>query len=307
MEFKIKKVLVLGASGYVGSRLVTALLKQRIHVRAAARSAESLWQYPWSHGKDTIELFNVNALSRDSLARACAGCDAVYYLIHSMNPQTRNFADADRQAAQNMATLAQDSGLKRIIYLGGLGDDNAPLSRHLRSRHEVSAILHSGRIPATTLRAAMIIGAGSISFEILRSLVNRLPVMIAPRWVSTESQPIAIENVIRYLVGCLECPETAGVVYDIGGPDILSYRKLMEIYAEEAKIDKRFIIPVPFLTPRLSAYWIQMVTPYSAAIARPLAEGLRNRMVCQDDRIRETIPQMIINCREAIRQALNSA
>jgi hypothetical protein len=194
--------------------------------------------------------------------------------------------------------------LERVIYIGGLGEDDPDLSEHLRSRAEVGAILQSGSVPATVLRAAMIIGSGSASFEILRYLVDRLPIMITPRWVATECQPIPIRNVLSYLSGCLEEPETAGATFDIGGPEIVTYKRLMQIYAEEASLARRLILPVPVLSPRLSSYWIHLLTPVPAALARPLAEGLSNRVVCREDRIRDLVPQKLLDCRQAIRLSL---
>jgi hypothetical protein len=192
----------------------------------------------------------------------------------------------------------------RIIYLGGLTPPNQPLSPHLNSRAEVADILQSGPVPATILKAAMILGSGSASFEILRYLVERLPIMITPRWVRTEVQPISIRNVLGYLVGCLEHKEMAGEAFDIGGPEVITYERLFQIYAEEAGLPRRKIIPIPFLTPVLSAYWIHLVTPLHSSIARPLAEGLQNRVVCQDNRIRDIIPQDLMGCRETIRRIL---
>jgi uncharacterized protein YbjT (DUF2867 family) len=221
-----------------------------------------------------------------------------------MNPHQKNFAETDRRAAQNMAKAAAKEGLQRIIYLGGLGNEDHVLSEHLRSRTEVANILQSGSVPTTFFRAAMILGSGSASFEILRYLAERLPVMTTPKWVRTPCQPIAIRNVLTYLKGSLEKDKTAGETFDIGGPDVLTYQRLMEIYAEEAHLPKRMIIPVPVLTPRLSSYWIHLVTPVPASIARPLTEGLKNPVVCQDDRIRSIIPQNLLGCREAIRLAL---
>ena len=221
-----------------------------------------------------------------------------------MNPAQQDFAKADREAAQQMVEAAEAAGLERIIFLGGLGEEAPDLSKHLRSRAEVAAILHQGQVPVTVLRAAMIIGSGSASFEILRYLVDRLPVMITPRWVSTPSQPIAIRNVLNYLTGCLEQPKTIGRTFDIGGPDILPYSRLMEIYAEEARLHKRLVIPVPVFTPRLSSYWIHLVTPVPASLARPLAEGLRNPAICHEDSIQALIPQELLSCRDAIRLAL---
>jgi hypothetical protein len=178
------------------------------------------------------------------------------------------------------------------------------LSHHLRSRHEVGEVLQSGSVPVTILRAAMIIGSGSASFEIMRYLVERLPVMITPRWIFTRSQPIAVRNVLYYLVACLDCPETSGEVFDIGSEEVVTYDDLMRIYAEEAGLPRRLVIPVPVLTPRLSSYWIHLVTPVPAALARPLAEGLRNPVLCQENRIRTLLPQPLLDCRQAIRLAL---
>lgn len=300
MKFKI---LVLGATGYIGTRLTKLLLDKGYPVRAGTRSLKNIKNSSLTKHPD-LEWVEVDAMDHKSLINACRGCEVVYYLVHSMNAQQKDFAKADREAARNMVQSAESAGLKRIIYLGGLGEDDKNLSHHLRSRMEVSKIIQSGKVPATTLRAAMIIGKGSVSFEILRALVKNLPIMITPRWVSTESQPIAVTNVLNYLVGCLESAQTTGQVFDIGGPEIVSYRQLMDIYAEEAGIRKRLIIPVPVLTPKLSSLWIGLVTPYPAYIARPLAEGLRNRVVCKDNRIRDIISQELIPCREAIRIAL---
>ena len=298
-----KLIAVIGASGYVGSRLVPRLVKEGYRVRAIARSQSHLQVRPWS-AHSAIEMQRADVLDREALARTCVGCDAAYYLVHSMHYSNKRFAEIDATAARNMARAAEDAGLKRIIYLGGLGDEHAQLSRHLRSRAEVARILQSGKVPVTVLRAAMIIGKGSASYEILRYLAERLPVMITPRWVHTECQPIAIENALNYLVRCLDTPETAGDIFDIGGPEIVTYRDLFDLYAELICLPKRLIVPVPVLTPRLSSYWIHFVTPVPGSLARPLAEGLRNRVVCKDHRIRDLIPQQLLSCREAIQHTL---
>ncbi len=214
------------------------------------------------------------------------------------------YADQDLQLAKVFATAAKSAGVGRIVYLGGLGETGADLSEHLSSRREVEAALASTGVPVTVLRAAMIIGSGSASFEILRYLVERLPVMITPRWVSTECQPIAVRNVIGYLAGALRVPETSGQVFDIGGPEALCYRDIMKIMAQELRVPPRWIIPVPVLSPRLSSYWIHLVTPLSHRIAKPLAEGLKNPVVCRESRIRELIPQDLLDVRAAIRAAL---
>jgi len=301
----MKHLLVTGATGYVGARLVARLLGRGIPVRAAGRSRQKLLARPFSRNPD-VELITCDVLDPPSLREACAGCSAVYYLVHSMDAGQQDFSHADREGARNMARAAELEGVERIIYLGGMGDPGAGISKHLRSRIEVGEILADGKVPVTILRAAMIIGGGSGSYEILHYLVDRLPVMITPRWVITESQPIAIRNVLDYLIGVLEVPATAGGTFDIGGPEVVSYRSLMDLYAEEAGLRKRWILPVPVLTPRLSSYWIDLVTPVPASLARPLAEGLSSRLVCGDDRIRRLVPVELLDCRSAIRAAIPS-
>lgn len=300
-----RPVLVTGATGYVGGRLVPLLLSAGYRVRATARDPGRLRHLPWAR-HPRIELAAMDATDPSDVHGAVAGCGAVFYLIHSMIASKEGFADADRIAAEAMAEAAAAAGAERIIYLGGLGDANHPeLSRHLRSRHEVEDIFRAGPVPATCLRAAMILGSGSASFEMLRYLVERLPVMITPRWVSTPCQPISIANVLGYLKGCLEVPETAGGIFDIGGPEVVSYRELIRIYAQEAGLMPRLIFPVPVLTPKLSSLWIHLVTPVPAVIARPLAEGLSIPVVCREDRIRALVPQRLEGCRETIQSALD--
>jgi uncharacterized protein YbjT (DUF2867 family) len=299
-----KPVLVTGATGYVGGRLVPRLLSAGYRVRALGRSLAKLRSRPWG-GHPRIELAQGDVMDLESLRHAAQGCWAAYYLVHSMTAAARDFAAADRQAAGNLAQAAAAAGLDRIIYLGGLGGADDPnLSEHLRSRFEVARILQSGPVPTTFLRAAMILGSGGAAFEILRYLVDRLPVMLTPRWVHTPVQPIAIRNVLTYLMGCLEPDEARGQTFDIGGPEVATYRQLMDIYAEEAHLPRRLVIPVPVLTPRLSSYWIHLVTPVPASLAQPLAAGLANPVVCLDNRIRDLIPQELLDCRQTIRLAL---
>jgi uncharacterized protein YbjT (DUF2867 family) len=298
-----KPILLTGATGYVGGRLAPRLLAAGYRVRALGRSPAKLRGRPWG-GHPNLEVAQGDVLDEASLRQAAQGCAAAYYLVHSMRSRG-DFAQTDRRAARNMVQAAAAAGLERLIYLGGLGDPDDPhLSEHLRSRLEVAKILQSGPVPTTVLRAAMILGSGGAAFEIMRYLVDRLPVMLTPRWVHNPVQPIAIRNVLTYLLGCLEPETVKGQAFDIGGPEVVSYRRLFDVYAEEARLPRRLIIPVPVLTPKLSAYWIHLVTPVPAAIAQPLAEGLANPVVCRDNRIRALIPQELLDCRSTIRLAL---
>ncbi len=303
MEQTTGTLAVLGATGYVGGRLVPRLLAAGYRVRAIGRSLAKLRGRSWA-GHPLVELAAGDALQPESLGAALRGASVLYFLVHSMAPGGGDFTRADRDAARNAAGAASAAGVRRIIYLGGLGEDHPGLSRHLRSRAEVARLLQAGPVPVTVLRAAMIIGSGSASFEILRYLVERLPVMVTPRWIDTPCQPIAIRNVLTYLIGCLDCPQTVGQVFDIGQPRIVTYRELMTIYAEEAGLRRRWIVPVPVLTPRLSSYWIHLVTPVPASLARPLAEGLSNPVLCQEQRLATLVPQELLDCRRAIRLAL---
>ena len=297
-------VLVTGATGYIGGRLVPRLLEAGYRVRCLARSPRKLEDRPWA-GLAEVEVFQGDVGAADSLAAALDGCSAAYYLVHSMLASGSDYAEHDRRLARSFAdTASKIKTMRRIIYLGGLGETGADLSEHLSSRREVERQLASGSVPVTTLRAAMIIGSGSASFEILRYLVERLPVMVTPRWVQTESQPIAVRNVLEYLVRVLEVEETRGRILDIGGPDIVSYRDLMRTMTEALHLPKRLILPIPVLTPRLSSLWIHLVTPLSHEIARPLAEGLRNRVVCRSDEALQLMPQELLGVRAAIDAAL---
>ena len=302
---KHRPVLVVGATGYVGGRLVPRLAARGYTVRAMGRSIEKLNCRPWAHYAN-VETVAGDVRDKASIARAMHGCGSAFYLVHSMIANKKQYAGADREGALNTAAAAAACGLERIIYLGGLGEkENRHLSPHLRSRHEVETILTAGPVPATVLRAAMILGSGSASFEMLRYLVDRLPVMTPPRWVRTPCQPIAIDDVLNYLVGCLENDATIGETFDIGGPDIVTYLDLIRTYAEAAGLRRRLVIPVPVLTPYLSARWIHLVTPVPAAIAQPLAEGLAIPVICRDSRILDRVPFSRITVRSAIQTALN--
>jgi len=299
-----RPIAVLGATGYIGGRLVPALLDRGWTVRAVGRSAAKLHCRPFAT-RDGVELAQADVLDRPALTEALRGCRSAYYLVHSMHPGVGNFEERDRQAALCMREAAEEAGLDRIVYLGGLGEPGPDLSHHLRSRMEVGEILGAGSVPLTWLRAAMILGSGSASFEILRYLVDRLPVMVTPAWVNSLCQPIAVTNVIEYLAGCLDSPATMGRTLDIGGPDILSYRELFDIYARAAGLRPRLIIPVPVLTPKLSSYWIQLVTPVPPSLSRPLAEGLRNKVVCRENDIRGLVPTRLLTAAEAVARALD--
>jgi uncharacterized protein YbjT (DUF2867 family) len=299
-----KPVLVTGATGYVGGRVVPRLLEAGYKVRATGRSFEKLKSRAWARHPNVEVVFS-DVLDLESIKNATEGCWAAYYFVHSMTSSSKDFMTDDRRGAQNMVKAAEHAGLDRIIYLGGLGRESAKFSVHLQSRAEVARILQSGTVPVTHFRAAMVLGSGSASFEMLRYLVDRLPVMISSRRVLVPTQPIAIRNVLVYLIRCLEHEETKGQTYDIGGPEILTYRHLIDIYAKEAGLKKRIVIPLSFMTPRLISYMIHFVTPIPSHIARPLSEGLGNEMVVKDGhRIRSVIPQQLLTSKEAIKMAL---
>jgi len=296
-------IFVAGATGYVGGRLVPRLLERGYKVSVLVRAPEKLEGRPWATHPD-LRIFKGDVLDRTTMTQALHGCRAAFYLVHSMRPGVSDFSSTDRVAAQNMAQAAAEAHLEQIIYLGGLGEEHPELSRHLRSRAEVGEILRQGSVPVTILRAAMIIGSGSASFEMLRYLVDRLPIIIAPRKVDTPCQPISIRNVIYYLIGCLEHPEVVGQTFDIGQKEVTDYCELMQIYAEEAGLGRRRIIQLPFLNSSISAYWIHFITPISVSLARPLAQGLKNPVVCRENRITKLIPQELHDARTAIRRAL---
>jgi len=268
------RIAVTGATGYIGGRLIPQLLQQGHDVVCLARNPAKLDDDPW---RPHVDVKEADVLEPGSLRAALAGCDAAYYLVHSMDGGD-GFAEEDRRAAGNFAAAAEHAGLGRIIYLGGLGAADEALSPHLRSRHEVGEELASGAIPVTELRAAIVIGSGSISFEMLRYLTEVLPVMVTPRWVETRSQPIAIRDVLSYLVASLD-DEAGSHVYEIGGPDVVSYRGMMQLYARVAGLPKRLIVGVPVLSPRLSSRWIGLVTPLDTNVARPLVDSLRNEVI----------------------------
>lgn len=296
-------VLVSGATGYVGGRLVPRLLDEGYRVRCFARSPQKLADFPW-RDHPGIEVCTGDLNDESSIARAAADVDAAYYLVHSMVTAGAEYARRDRELAASFARAMKAAGVKRVVYLGGLGEMGKELSAHLRSRREVEEVLRVGGVPVTVLRAAMIIGSGSASFEILRYLVDRLPIMVVPRWVGTPTQPIAIRDVLRYLVTCLRIGETADQTIDIGGPDVLTYREMMNLMTDAIGLPRRIICPVPVLTPRLSSRWIGLVTPVTSKIARPLAEGLKNPTVCRNDLAQRLMPGTLLNVRDAVDAAL---
>jgi uncharacterized protein YbjT (DUF2867 family) len=301
------RVLVLGATGFIGRRLIQELAKKKVRMRLLVRSASKASALVPKNAD--AEIIEGDLLKNENLGDALKGMHSAYYLVHSMGgkllSQYSDFAAKDKQAARNFVSASDASGLKRVIYLGGLGETGDDLSEHLRSRLDVAKILSEGKAKETFLRAAVIIGAGGASYEMLRYLVERLPVMITPRWINTKIQPIAVRDVLAYLVGCLLNPETAGKTLDIGGPDILTYREMMDQYAEARGIAKRLIMTVPLLTPKLSSYWVDLVTPVPAGIAHPLIEGLKNEVLCRDNSIDELISIQKTSFYEAVKIAIS--
>lgn len=289
-------VLITGASGFIGRRLTPLLHSRGYRMRCMSRSASLA-------GLEGVETVQGDMLTPLSLPAILEGVDTAFYLVHSMAGGRAGFERRDREAAENFVRAAERAGVRRVIYLGGLGETGDELSEHLRSRLEVAEILRSGSFATTFLRAAVIIGAGGASFEMVRFLVERLPLMITPRWVNTRCQPIAVADVITYLAGCLADERTSGRTFDIGGPEVLTYRAMMERFAA---IEGRtlYILPVPVLSPKLSSYWVGLITPVPPSVSMPLIEGLKNEVICRDTAIRELIPCALTGYDEAVRQAL---
>jgi uncharacterized protein YbjT (DUF2867 family) len=293
------KILVTGASGYIGGRLIHELRPRGYQVRVMVRDNAFQYQKLWPDAEVVI----ADALKYETLRTALNGVHTAFYLIHSLLLGPQGFQDADNHAAHNFMRAAEENNVKRIIYLGGLGDVTTKLSEHLYSRIQVAAELKKGTVPVTVLRAAIIIGSGSASYEIIKHIVKKIPVINVPKWANTRCQPIAIRDVIKYLVGCLETPAASGKSFDIGGKDILTYRQMMEMFA--AVMDKkRIFVTLPFSNLRFYSYITSLITPVPAPIIHSLVEGLKNEVICQNDSIREIIPFETLTYREAVELAL---
>lgn len=294
------RILLTGATGYIGGRLLKVLEHTPLPLRCLARCP----QFLRARAAPTTEVVSGDVLDRASLDQAMQGVHTAYYLVHSMNSTTA-FETADRQAAHHFAAAASQAGVQRLIYLGGLGDNQGKLSPHLRSRQEVGEILRQAGVPVIELRSAIVIGSGSLSFEIIRALVERLPVMITPRWVSMPTQPIAIEDVIDYLVAAIELPGHDSRVYEIGGADQVCYGDIMREYARQRGLH-RLMVSVPMLTPRLSSLWLGLVTPVYARIGRQLIDSIRHPTVVQDQAARTVFALRPMGVRQAIARALGN-
>jgi uncharacterized protein YbjT (DUF2867 family) len=286
--------VVFGATGVVGRALLPELAA-RYEVLGVSRAG--------GPAEERVTWARADVTDPTSLAGVLEHGDVVVYLVHSLGRP--DFADVDRAGARNVARAAARAGVAQIVYLGGLGADAGTESRHLLSRAETAAVLAEGQVPVTTLRAGMVVGRGSAAFETVRALVDRLPAMITPRWVSTPTQPVALADVVRYLVGVCGLPAAYGESYDIGGPEVMSYREMIERIAR-VRGRRIAIVEVPVLTPRLSSWWLHLVTPVNAAVARPLIEGLRTPTVVRDTRIRSLVPFEPMAFDDAVRDALGA-
>lgn len=293
------KVLILGATGYVGRRLASRLAAEGHTIRALVRDLSRAQDVLPSQ----VELLTADLLDENSLAPVFANVETIVYLVHSMGGRNQSFEEIDRRIATNVAAAATSAGVRRIIYLGGLGASQQSASAHLRSRAEVGDILRTSQIPVTELRAAVVVGAGSVSFKMIKHLVSRLPFMICPKWVLVNTQPIAVDDAIEYLSRSVADDNLAGRTVDIGGPDVLSYRDMMTTVADIMSL-KRLIIQVPVLTPRLSSYWVNLVTPIKASLARELIESVRNETVCRDNARLELFDFTPMSFAQAVKLAL---
>jgi uncharacterized protein YbjT (DUF2867 family) len=278
--------LVTGATGYIGGRLIVELLKHGYRVRILARNADRLKYHPWI---DQVEVSEGDAHNSDVLEEAMIGVDVAYYLLHALMSKD-DFEQEEREMAEGFGKAAKASGVKRIVYLGGIIAPNEVMSPHLQARAETGEILRNSGVAAIELRAGVVIGSGSASFEMLRYLTERLPIMTVPKWVNVRIQPIAVRDVLRYLVGAASIDPSVSGVFDIGGPEIFTYKEMMQQYAEAAGLPRRIIIPVPVLTPRLSSGWVGLVTPVPYTLAKRLVASLKNEVVAADDKIRKLIP-----------------
>lgn len=296
------RALITGANGYIGMRLIRSLLDAGHDITALVRDRRRFPHADFATDETRLQVIEADFLDAQTLADLPLGLDAAYYLIHSMG-SGGDFAQREQRCAENFATAAKSFAWKRIIYLGGLAANDGPLSEHLASRRRVEQILHDSGVPLTALRASIIVGSGSASFEIIRDLAEKLPVLITPRWVHTRCQPIAIRNVLDYLTELLVHPETENGSFDIGGPDVMSYLDLIKGYCEVRGL-RRFFFPTRLLSPRLSSAWLCLLTSTSFPLARSLVDSLTHETVCQDSKIRSIIPLTLLHYHEAVSRAL---
>lgn len=294
-------VLLTGASGHVGGQLISLLEKQPVFLRCLARNPDKLRPLV----KESTEIVRGDVLDAPSLDEALKGVHTAYYLVHLMSG-SKDFEKEDRQAASHFAQAAKKAGVSRIIYLGGLGDEADPkLSPHLRSRHEVGVILRGSGVETIEFRAGMVVGSGSTSYQLMKSLTDRLPVMLCPRWLATATQPIAVEDVLAYLLAAKDLPTGESRIFEIGGPDVVTYGDLIREYARQKGL-RRWLISVPVLTPYLSGLWLALVTPATYEVGRHLIEGLKNPTVVRDKKALATFPIRPMGVKEAIKRAIES-